>query len=133
MQVYLFLTGIIGTLSSLGEVVKEKGSLLIVFPTIDLVLALGCLCLGIFLKHLLTVSPRRVLQFFLTAAAWLLLVIVVSLIAGVGFQGGPLVGFIVALYLWSNARRLAAELRKPETQSANAAKVPITPDSSTQK
>ena len=118
MQGYLFLTGTLGTLASLGQVVKEKGNLSVVFPTIDLVLALGCLFLGLFLRRLLTASPRRVLQFFLAAAAWLFLVTVASFLGGVGLQGGPLIGFVVALYLWWNARRLATEIRKSATLSA---------------
>ena len=118
MGFYLILTGIIGALSSLGDVGKEKGSLLIIFPTIDLLLSLGVLYLGIFLEHLLTVWPRRVLRFFLAVAAWLLFVTIVGLLAGVGLQVGPAVGFVVALYLWSNARRLAIELQKSATLPA---------------
>jgi len=119
MRGYLFLIGPLGTLFWLGQAVKERGNLFgFVFATIQLVVFLGWFCLGLFLRRLLTASPRRVLQFLLASAVWFLLVMVASLVGGLGLQGSLLIGGLVALYLWWNARRLATELRKSATLSA---------------
>ncbi len=115
MRFYLILVGTLGAVSWLSQAVKERGNLFGVFATIQLVVFLGWLCLGLFLRRLLTASPRRLLQFLLGSAIWFLIIMVTSLLAGLGFEGNLLIGALVGLYLWWNARRLATELRKSAT------------------
>jgi hypothetical protein len=121
MRVYLILVGALGTVSWLSQGVKGRGNpYVVVFATIQLVVFLGWLCLGVFLRRLLTFSPRRVLQFLLASSAWFLLVVVATLLGGFGVEANLLIGALVALYLWWNARRLATELRNSTTPTDSA-------------
>jgi len=113
MRAYLLLTGILGTPLSLGWFVGSKANLLLA-PSV--VIALGSLYLGLFLRRLLTTSPRWVLRFFLASAAWLAFVLAANLGSNhPEFVARPLIGLLMMLYLWWNARRLATELQKSST------------------
>ena len=78
---------------------------------IGLGFAVAYLYVGIRLRRLLSTAPGRIMKVLITGALFLLLVLALDLLAGVGSGTLPqtVVGLLITWYLFVNVRRLAAE------------------------
>ena len=123
MRAYLILSGLLATVSYLGQIVASQGAIATALALAGLALSLGYLYIGIKFKRLIVLAPSKVLGILKLGGGFLLLILILSLLGGAGVAGVPAVGagLLITWYLFVNARRLASEAQPSQTDSATSA------------
>jgi len=115
MRAYLILSGLLATLSYVGQLSTSDGPIAAVLALVGLTLSLGYLYIGVRFKVLIISAPAQVLGIMKIGGAFLVLIAALAASSGAGIASVPGVGagLLITWYLFVNARRLAAETRPP--------------------
>ncbi len=111
LKAYFIVSGLLGGAISLLAIARSVSALDLVANLVGLGLCIAYVSVGVRLRGLLVAAPRQVFAVLIAGAVFLGVCLLLSIVAGAVRATLPTVaiGGVTTWYLYSNARRLAAE------------------------
>ena len=113
LAAYFILSGLLGGAINLNSLLRDGTGFAMVVDLIGVALCVAYLYVGVRLRHLLAAAPRQVVGVLTATAAFLIVILVLSLASGAIRETWPtlVIGGLITWYLYANVRRLIAQPR----------------------
>ena len=111
LKVYFIVSALLSGAVNLTALLRGEPGVGTVISLIGIGFAVAYLYVGIRLRKLLSTAPGRITKLLITGAVFLLLLLALDLLSGMGSGTLPqaIVGLLITWYLFVNVRRLATE------------------------